>query len=85
MFSSNVTETEEDCVVDGYAIIEENSDNLLDVFEAFINKDGILISRGCVLEFAPKCRLYMGAGEVLFSEFEVAEHEESGGNISGHS
>ena len=83
-FGINVTENDKDGVVDGYAIIEENSDDLLDVFEAFVRKDGTFIGRGCVLDFGPKCRLYMGVGRVLLESFEVAEPEEGGGNISGH-
>ena len=83
-FGSNVKETDEDGVVDGYAIIEENSDDLLDVFEAFVRKDGTFIGRGCILDFGPKCRLCMGVGGVLLAAFEVAEPEEGGVNIAAH-
>ena len=73
LFGINFTETDEDGVVDGSAIILENPDDLLDVFEAFVRKDGTIIGRGCVLYFGPKCRLCMGVGGVLLAEFEVEE------------
>ena len=73
MFISNVTNTDKDNVVGGYAIVKENADDLLDVFEAFIRKDGTIIGRSCVLDFGPKCRLCMGVGAVLLEAFEVAE------------
>ena len=84
LFSSNVTKTDKDGVVDGYGIIEEDADDLLDVFEKFLRKDGTFIGRGCILDFGPKCRLCMEVGGVLLAAFEVAEPEEGNHNISGN-
>ena len=82
LFGSNVTETEGDGVVNGDAVVYENADDVLDVFEAFSWKDRFIIGRVCILEFGPKCRLCMGVGGVLFSAFEVVEPEEGGVNIA---
>ena len=52
------------------------------MFEAFVQKDGTIIGRVCVLDFCPKCRLCMWVGGVLLATFEVAEPYQGGGNKS---